>query len=107
MVPSGLRASASEIPKQLGHRVGGELDPGALRGVIHHEIHRRLREGAYGIRREDEADEVHGRELALLLVGVAGLELAGDSELLAHLDPHGGPHVDAHETVEDGPGPFR
>src|SRR6266849_7190282 len=70
--------------------------------MVDHEVDGGLREGAYRIRREDEADEVHGRELALLLVGVAGLELAGDGELLAHLDPHGGPHVDAHEAVEDG-----
>jgi len=70
--------------------------------MVDHEVDGGRREGTDSLGRESEANEVHGAELALLLVGVAGLELAGNRELLADLDPHRRPHVDAHEAVEDG-----
>jgi len=74
--------SASEIAEQLGLGLGGELDAGALGRMVDHEVDGGLREGAYRIRREDEADEVHGRELALLLVGVADSNSPGTANSL-------------------------
>jgi hypothetical protein len=50
--------------------------------MVHHQVHGRINEGADGRWRKSEADEVDGGELALLLVGVAGLELSGDGEVL-------------------------
>ena len=45
-------------------------------GMIDHQEHGRVAEHGHGRRREMEAHEVHGGELALLGVRVTGLELA-------------------------------
>jgi len=75
--------SAAKVEEELGLRLGRELDAPALGRVVHDEGDGRVDKGSDGLRRKDEAHEVDGRELPLLLVGVARLELAGDRELLA------------------------
>src|SRR5262249_60437183 len=62
----------------------------------------RAREGPRGLRREREADEVDRGELALVFVGMAGLERPWHRKLLAYLHPHRRPEVNAHEAIENG-----
>src|ERR1700730_1271392 len=100
--PAVLSLSAAKVEEELGLRLGRGLDAPALGRVVHDEGDGRVDKGSDGLRRKDEAHEVDGRELPLLLVGVARLELAGDRELLADLDPDGRADVDPHETVEHG-----